>query len=220
MKSFRVSPLHPAGPLEAAGYWLCRGVFQLALRTKWHLSLADVRELPEGPIILAANHRSFIDPLVLGSAVERRVTFMMTARYYDLPMLNWFFRMSRCIVVDDEKPDNRKALRDSLESLEAGQVVAIFPEGHISPDGSLQPAQPGMGWLARKSGAPVYPVWLGGTREVLTKGERRLRPSHVVVRMGAPHRAADFGDGRDAGSALTEAVMTDIARLGGVKPAG
>ena len=215
MRSFRVSPLHPAGPLEAAGYWFCRGTFQLALRTKWHLSLADVRELPDGPVILAANHRSFIDPLVLGSAVERRVTFMMTARYYDLPALNWFFRMSRCIVVDDEKPDNRKALRDSLESLEAGQVVAIFPEGHISPDGALRAAQPGMGWLARKSGAPVFPVWLGGTREVLAKGERRLRSSHVTVRMGAPRRAADFGGSRDAGAALTEAIMKDIARLGG-----
>jgi 1-acyl-sn-glycerol-3-phosphate acyltransferase len=149
VRTFRVSPLHPSGPVEAAGYWICRGTFRLALRTAWHLSLADVRDLPDGPVILAANHRSFIDPLVLGSAVERRVTFMMTARYYDLPALNWFFRMSRCIVVDDEKPDNRKALRDSLESLDAGQVVAIFPEGHISPDGALRAAQPGMGWLAR-----------------------------------------------------------------------
>jgi len=216
VRSFRVSPLHPAGPLEAAGYWMCRGTFRLALRTAWHLSLADVRELPDGPIILAANHRSFIDPLVLGSAVERRVTFMMTARYYDLPALNWFFRMSRCIVVDDEKPDNRKALRDSLESLDAGQVVAIFPEGHISPDGALRAAQPGMGWLARKSGAPVFPVWLGGTREVLAKGERRLRSSHVTVRMGAPRLATDFGASRDAEAALTAAIMADIARMGGV----
>ena len=199
---------------------MCRGIFQLALRTKWHLSLADVRELPDGPIILAANHRSFIDPLVLGSAVERRVTFMMTARYYDLPALNWFFRMSRCIVVDDEKPDNRKALRDSLESLDAGQVVAIFPEGHISPDGALRAAQPGMGWLARKSGAPVFPVWLGGTREVLAKGERRLRSSHVTVRMGAPRRATDFGASRDAEAALTAAIMRDIARMGGVAMPG
>src|SRR6185503_4690980 len=102
----------------------CRGTFRISLRTLWHLSLADVRELPDGPVILAANHRSFIDPLVLGSAVERRVTYMMTAKYYDKPALNWFFRMSRCIVVDEEG-DNKKALRDSLDVLEAGKVLGI-----------------------------------------------------------------------------------------------
>ena len=218
MPSFRVSPVQPTGALESAGYWATHGILRLLLRTLWHVSLADVRELPDGPVILAANHRSFIDPLVLGSSVERRVTYMMTARYYDLPALNWFFRMSRCIVVDDEKPDNRKALRDSMEVLDAGHVLGIFPEGHISPDGAMKVAQPGMGWLARRSGAPVFPVWLGGTREVLTKGERRLRLGRIVVRIGSPRFATDFGDARDAGAALTAAIRADIAKLGGVAP--
>lgn len=215
MRSFRVSPLQPTSPLEAAGYWASHGILRLALRTAWRLSLADVRELPDGPVILAANHRSFLDPLVLGCAVERRVTYMMTAKYYDRPSINWFFRMSRCIVVD-EKADNKKALRDSLEALEAGHVLGIFPEGHISPDGELQPAQPGMAWLARRTGAPVFPVWLGGTREALRRGSARLRLSRVVVRVGAPRRAADFGEGRGALEQFTAAIMGDIARLGGV----
>jgi len=216
MKSFRVSPLHPVSPLEACGYWASHGILRLSLRTLWRLSLADVRELPDGPVILAANHRSFLDPLVLGCAVERRVTYMMTARYYDKPSINWFFRMSRCIVVDD-KVDNKKALRDSLEVLQAGHVLGIFPEGHISPDGELQPAQPGMAWLARRTGAPVFPVWLGGTREALARGSGRLRLSHVSVKVGAPRLAADFGEGRGALEAFTDAVMGDLARLGGVR---
>ncbi len=212
MKSFRVPPLQPTSPLESAAYWACHDSLRILLRTLWRMRLADVRELPDGPVILAANHRSFLDPLVLGAAVERRVTYMMTARYYDKPALNGFFRMSRCIVVD-ETTDKRKPLRDALEVLQAGHVLGMFPEGHISPDGRLKAAQPGLGWLAHKSGAPVYPVWLGGTREALARGERRLRLSRVQVRMGAPRRAADFGDGRSAADDLTRAVMQDLARL-------
>jgi 1-acyl-sn-glycerol-3-phosphate acyltransferase len=217
MMPFRVPPLQPTTALESAGYWACHDILRILLRTLWRLSLCDVRELPDGPVILAANHRSFLDPLVLGAAVERRVTYMMTARYYDRPALNGFFRMSRCIVVD-ETTDKRKPLRDSLEVLQAGHVLGIFPEGHISPDGRLQPAQPGLGWLAQKAGAPVYPVWLGGTREALVRGEGRLRLSRVVVRMGAPRLATDFGAGREAADELTAAVMADLARLGGVDP--
>lgn len=215
MRSFRVSPLLPPGPAEAFGYRACQGLFRLLLRTVWHMSLADVRDLPEGPVIVAANHRSFLDPLVMGSAVDRRVTFMMTARYYDRPALNAFFRMSRCIVVD-EQADMKLALRDALAVLEAGHVLGIFPEGHISPDGRMRAAQPGMAWLARRSGAPVFPMWLGGTREALARGDRRLHASRVVVRMGALRRADDFGRGRDAEAGLTRAIVHDIARLGGV----
>lgn len=213
----RVSPLAVRSPFEDLGYDFCQSTFRTCLRTIWHLSLADVRELPEGPVILAANHRSFLDPLVMGAVVERRVTYMMTAKYYDLPALNWFFRMARCIVVD-EQADNKRALRDSLEVLEAGGVLGIFPEGHISPDGAMRPAQPGMAWLARRTGAPVFPMWLGGTREALSKGDGWLRASRVAVRMAAPRHAADFGEGRAAEDALTRAVVADIARLGGFAP--
>jgi 1-acyl-sn-glycerol-3-phosphate acyltransferase len=216
-QSFRVSPLKARSAVEDLVYDSVQSALRILLRTVWRLSLADVRELPDGPVILAANHRSFIDPLVLGCAVERRVTYMMTAKYYDLPSLNGFFRMARCIVVDEEA-DNKRALRDSLEVLEAGQVLGIFPEGHISPDGAMRPLQPGMAWLARRTGAPVFPVWLGGTREALAKGEARLRISRVVVRMGAPRRISDFGEGRAAEEALTRAVVADLARLGGVAP--
>jgi 1-acyl-sn-glycerol-3-phosphate acyltransferase len=216
-ESFRVSPLKPRSAAEDLVYDSVQGTLRLLLRTFWRLSLADIRELPDGPVILAANHRSFIDPLVLGCAVERRVTYMMTAKYYDLPRLNPFFRMARCIVVDEEA-DNKRALRDSLEVLEAGHVLGIFPEGHISPDGAMRKVQPGMAWLARRTGAPIFPVWLGGTREVLAKGDTRLRAARVALRMAGPRRIADFGEGRAAEDALTRAVVADIARLGGFTP--
>ncbi|MGQ0552287.1 MAG: lysophospholipid acyltransferase family protein [Planctomycetota bacterium] len=211
--SHRVAPLAPRGLGNELAYYACRDSFNVLLRLFWRLSLADVRPLPEGPLIVAANHRSFLDPLVLGAVLDRRLFYMMHAKYYDLPALNGFFRMARCIVVESGE-DQRAALRDAVRVLEAGEALAIFPEGHISPDGSLQPAQPGLAWIARKTGAPVYPLHLGGTREALRKGQRWLHLSHVTAALGDPLRVQDFPEGRAGLEAFNTAVMSAIARLG------
>jgi 1-acyl-sn-glycerol-3-phosphate acyltransferase len=205
----------PKGAWERFGYAACQELFGVILRTVYHLRRADTRPLPFGPVIVAANHRSFIDPGVLGAVVDRPLTYMMNARYYDLPLLNWFFRMARCIVVEDER-DNRATLRAAKAVLDHGLALGIFPEGHISPDGALQPARPGIAWLARKTGAPVVPVHLGGTREALPRGARMLRPARIEARMGAALSIADYGDGRAGEEAFTRDVMAAIARLGGV----
>jgi 1-acyl-sn-glycerol-3-phosphate acyltransferase len=217
MRSYRVSPLAPKSPLEAWGYSVCQSTFGLLLRTLFRMRFADVRPLPDGPLILAANHRSFIDPGVLGAIADRPIIYMMHAKYYDLKLLNWFFRMSRCIVVD-EAADTRAALRASEEVLRQGGVLGIFPEGHISKDGTLQPPQPGIAWLARRTGAPVIPVYLGGTREVLPRGSKRLRIRPVRVAMGQPLQALDYPAGRAGEQRFANDVMAAIARLGGVAP--
>lgn len=217
MRSYRVSPLAPKSALEHWGYSVCAGTFGLLLRTIFQMRFADVRSLPEGPLILAANHRSFIDPGVLGAIADRPIVYMMHAKYYDLKLLNWFFRMSRCIVVDDIA-DTRAALRASEEVLRQGQVLGIFPEGHISKDGALQPPQPGIAWLARRTGAPVIPVYLGGTREVLPRGSKRLHLHAVRAAMGEPMRLGDYPAGRAGDQAFANDVMAAIARLGRVAP--
>ena len=211
---FSVSPLEPCGPGNELAYSFCAGTLRLLTRSVFQLSLADVRPLPaEGPVILAPNHRSFIDPLVVGSAVDRRSYYIMTRKYYDIPAINWFFRMSRCVVVEEDA-DNLTALRDAKKVLDQGKVLTIFPEGHISPDGTLQAGQQGVAWLARRTGAPVVPVWVGGTREVLTKGVKRLRHARLAMRTGKPLSIADYPAGREGIELFTEAVMTAIARLG------
>lgn len=219
MKNFRISPLAPKGAWERFGYAAFHECFGLVLRTIYHMRRAELRSLPSGPVIVAANHRSFVDPGVLGAAVDRPLIYMMHARYYDIPLLNWFFRMARCIVVEDER-DNRATLRAAKQVLDQGLALGIFPEGHISEDGSLQPARPGIGWLARKSGAPVVPVHLGGTRETLPRGARMLRLSHISVAMGEPLSIADYPEGRAGEEAFSRDVMAAIARLGGVPAPG
>ena len=212
--SYRVPPLAPRGFLNEVTYNTFQLTFRLVLRWFFHLSLADVKPEPsEGRLIIAANHCSYLDPLVLGAAFERRVFYIMQGRYYDMPALNWFFRTSRCICVDSEK-DNRQALRESKRVLDGDEVLGIFPEGHISPDGSMQEGQGGMAWLARKTGARVLPVHIGGTRQALTRGQKFLRPSRVTVRSGELMTIADYADDREGNEAFTRDVMAAIAGLG------
>jgi len=101
LRSFRRSPVEPRSLVSQAGYDFFQALTRSVFRLFFGLRLSDAAALPDGPVLLAANHRSFIDPLVLGGAVDRRVTYMMHARFYDKPALNWFFRMARCIVVED-----------------------------------------------------------------------------------------------------------------------
>lgn len=202
--------------LNELGFHALKTSLRTMSRLFWGLSLADVKELPhEGAFIIAPNHRSYLDPLVVGACFERRVNFMMTSKYYDLWYLNWFFRTARCIVVEDGG-DNRTALREGKKILEAGQVLVIFPEGHISPDGELKQGEQGVAWLARKTGAPVMPVWVGGTREAHRKGEWRLRSSRITVRTGELMRIDDYPAGRPGTEAFTDDLMDAIAALGAI----
>lgn len=210
----RVDPLHGVGPLND---FLAVGVARICgilLRTLFRLSRADVPALPEGPVILAPNHRSFLDPPVVGGVIDRRVFFMMHARYYDKPLLRWLYELVRCIPVEDGQ-DNRVALRAGQRVLESGRVLCVFPEGTISPDGRLGPAQPGVAWLARRTGAPVFPMYVGGTREALARGRPGLRFSRITARLGAPLYAADFPPGREGAEAFTAELMRVLAELGG-----
>jgi len=214
----RVSPLAPWTWRNRLAYWLHKWTLRLLLGVLFRVRVGPVPPLPEGPVILAANHRSYLDPILLGAVVPLRVTYMMTAKYYDSRRLGWFFRMARCIVIE-EKGGNRQALRDARDVLAMGRCVGVFPEGHISPDGELKRGQGGVAWLAAKTGATVVPVFISGTREAFRKGERRIRPfQRITVAFGEPISIAAFGADRAGQEAFSRELMARIAALGGVAP--
>ena len=110
-----------------------------------------------GPVIIAPNHVSFLDPPALQAALRHHVTFMMAEAYYRLPVIRWFFRLWGAIPVSEGRPAT-SALREALRTLEAGAPLVIFPEGRISRDGYLQKGMRGIGLMLTKTGAPVIPV--------------------------------------------------------------
>lgn len=212
-KRGRVDPLKPLSAVEQVFHDLFDSFSRTTLSLVWRAQRADVQPLPAGPVIVAPNHRSFLDPPVVGALIGEPMRFLMIEKYYDLPLLRHFFRLERCLVVDDDL-DNRRVLREAKRVLEAGHKLCLFPEGGISPDGSLQRGRPGMAWLSRRTGVPIAPVYIGGTREALPRGSWLPRPGRICMATGDLVHPDDFAPGRAGDLALTEAVMTSIGELG------
>ncbi len=152
---------------------------------RWHR--ANACRIPvHGPAIVVGNHTSAIDPLAMAISSRRRlVRFMMAKEYFNLPLLRGFFRLLGCIAVDRTGPDAR-SLRQAMRALKNGDVVGMFPEGGISADGQLQQARLGVAALAARSGAPVIPVYISGTRIHQSVWRDFLIPARVVVHFGPP----------------------------------
>lgn len=142
--------------------------------------------MPDGPVIVAANHESFLDPPLLQLMVgRRRLHFMMTESFYYMRTLNRFCNAMRCVAVKQDGL-NKTSINLALEVLNAGKPVAIFPQGaRMAPD-DLSSASKGVAFLARRSKVPVVPVRLRGAGRALPRGAWLPRPHRVSAHMGEP----------------------------------
>src|SRR5205814_5583182 len=128
----------------------------------------DAKNVPEaGGVVIAANHGSFIDPLLLSCATDRLIQYVIYSSYYR-SLAHPFFRFLRCIPVDEH--DQLGALRAGVRSLKLGACIGIFPEGEVSADGKLHPPMRGALFLAQRSGAAVIPAALKGDYQALPRG--------------------------------------------------
>jgi 1-acyl-sn-glycerol-3-phosphate acyltransferase len=161
--------------------WISRGVawyFRFRVEGAGNLPAA-------GPCIVAANHASYLDAIVLAMAVPRPLRYLMDKKHFELPVVHWFSARFGAIPVDNSAGD-LGSLRRSLAVLKHGGVLGIFPEGGRSPDGSLQPAKPGVALLARRTGVPVVPAGIVGSYAAMPRGRTIPRRDPVTVRFGPP----------------------------------
>jgi 1-acyl-sn-glycerol-3-phosphate acyltransferase len=175
-----------------------------------------------GPVILASNHLSFIDSMVIPLVSPRPVAFLAKAEYWN--GTGFKGRLSRAFftaisAVPVERGTHRAAqasLDASLAVLNDGLAFGIYPEGKRSLDGRLYRGRTGVAWLALTSGAPVVPVALAGTENIQPVGKRLPRIRRVTIRFGEP---MDFNDRRDVRPvgpvrrAVTDEIMDAIAAL-------
>lgn len=176
-----------------------------------------------GPLIVASNHLSFIDSIVIPLAVPRRVVFLAKAEYWEghslasLPRRLFFRTFGAVPVQRDQQADAQASLDLAREVLARGDAFGIYPEGTRSRDGRLYRGRTGVGWLAMAAGAPVVPVGLVGTDLVQPVGATMPRVHRVRISFGPPVRPeayADLPPGR-ARRELTDAVMDAVAELSG-----
>lgn len=162
--------------------------------------------------MVAANHCSYIDPLVLGAAVPRRLVYLVTSDVYYLWWLRPFFWSVGCIPIQEEQL-NVEALRRALDALRSGHVVGIFPEGAISNDGRVKEGAQGVASLLLKANVPVQTASLRGTFEALPRHRRMLRMHKIEVEFGEQLHPKDLPQGlsaRERRRLLVERVMGAI----------
>jgi 1-acyl-sn-glycerol-3-phosphate acyltransferase len=136
-----------------------------------------------GPLIVAGNHASLLDPPLVGACLRRQSAYMAKEELFSVPILGPWLRSIGSFPVRRGSPD-RKAIRRSLAVLERGGVLVIFPEGTRSLDGRLRDPEPGAAMIALRTGVPVLPAAVINSHRILPKNARWPRFEQVTVRFG------------------------------------
>jgi 1-acyl-sn-glycerol-3-phosphate acyltransferase len=184
-------------------YTLARLVVPPVIRFWVRLDMQGAHHIPaSGPVIVAANHTSYFDPLCLGVFVDsagRQVRFLAKSELFDRPLMRFIMLGAGQIPVYRETRDAARSLSAAVEAMRDGAAVAIYPEGTTTRDPGFMPgpAKNGVARLAALTGAPVVPVGMWGAHLLFTRGKIGpfRRGIRVVIRAGPP---IDLGLGPDA----------------------
>ncbi|AMM32628.1 1-acyl-sn-glycerol-3-phosphate acyltransferase [Sinomonas atrocyanea] len=156
-------------------------------------TLTGLENVPEsGPFIVASNHLSFLDSVIIQALMPRGVAFFAKAEYFTGKgvkgkLMKAFFEGVGSIPVErGEQAASVAALKTLLDILDEGKGIGIYPEGTRSRDGLLYRGRTGVGWLALTTGAPVVPVGLVGTENLQPADTNSIRPQHFEMRVGEP----------------------------------
>jgi 1-acyl-sn-glycerol-3-phosphate acyltransferase len=203
---------------------MARGALLLPMRHAFEWTIEGERHVPiDGPVILASNHVSYLDPLVLGLLAdrrERRVRFLAKAELFDKPGLGWALREIGQIPVQRNTDDAASSLDAAVAALRDDQCVTVFPEGTISLDLEPMAGKTGTARLAAASGVPVTPVGLWGAHRILFKGRKpqwRWGIAETVV-VGPPIAVAADEDVRVATDRIMAGIVECVGRAREIYP--
>src|SRR5437762_6090674 len=197
-------------------YWLGYHLSRLIAQVFFHFRVIHrERMIQSGPVILAMNHQSYLDPPLAGVTCNRAIYFLARKTLMDVPLLGWLLPKLNVIPVNQEGID-RSALKVLIRVLKAGNAALVFPEGARTLDGKLQPAEPGLGLVIAKTLAPVVPMRIFGAHEALPRGGGGLHFVPITIVIGEPilFTAADLNSpAKDLYKRLSQRVMDAIAAL-------
>ncbi|MBN0045490.1 1-acyl-sn-glycerol-3-phosphate acyltransferase [Streptomyces actuosus] len=204
---------------------IIKAVLGPVMRLMFRPQVEGAEHIPgDGPVILAGNHLTFIDSMILPLVCDRQVVFIgkdeyVTGRGLKGRLMAWFFTGVGMIPVDrDGGRGGVAALMTGRRVLEEGRVFGIYPEGTRSPDGRLYRGRTGIARLTLMTGAPVVPFAMIGTDKIQPGGSGMPRPHKVTVRFGPAMEFSRY-EGMDRDRyvlrAVTDSVMTEVMRLSG-----
>jgi 1-acyl-sn-glycerol-3-phosphate acyltransferase len=206
--SFAGTPVLPEDRL-----WLWRLLFPTvralaAFLAPWRLEGAE--NIPRsGGYILVANHINWKDPPWIEFATGRAIRYMGKRELFETPVIGYVLRAIGAFPVRRGEVD-RGALRIALAVLAAGQPLGFFAEGHRSESGQLIRGRPGVAYVAQRSGAPMIPLAVSGTRRARLGAFWRR---DILIRVGPQFHAADLDANLDDQQALADAIMRRVAAL-------
>jgi cytidylate kinase len=193
-----------------AGSWfhrMVKGFTRRLFPLLFPIKVIGLEHVPRGPYLLASNHRSYLDPPIVGSFSRGAVSFLAKAELFCVPGLGQLIRGLHAIPLRRGQFDKR-ALQAAEAVLRHGRPVAIFPEGTRVRDPELARPRRGVALLARRAQVRVVPVCLIGTDQTR---KALLRRTSIQIRFGTPLAPPEPGDGDDAG--FLQTVMTAIRSL-------
>jgi len=170
----------------------------------------------KGGYIIASNHLSFLDPIVLGVACPKPLNFMARQSLFKIKFLGGLISRVGAFPVRRQGAD-AAGMKRAIRRLRHGRAVVVFPEGTRSPDGRLGSGRIGIAVLAAKAKVKVIPAFIRGTNKAMPKGRGFIRPCPISVSFGQPLDPADIlpdNPGRQDYQRLTDLIMDRLRKLG------
>jgi 1-acyl-sn-glycerol-3-phosphate acyltransferase len=190
------------------------------MRLLFRIEYSGMENIPrEGPLLIAANHVTYLDPLWISIPIRRRVRYMAWDKIFRIPVAGSLFRWFGAFPVSLENPE-LGAYKAALITLQQGEALMIFPEGGRSPDGRLLPFKQGAARLAILSGATILPVVVRGGAKVWNRDMLLPRPAKVSVEYLQPIPREQFEPSAQAlARQIRDSIVRSLQELPPVMPA-
>lgn len=165
-------------------YSFCRLLIIVILKIFFRFKVQGLEYIPKkGGFILASNHASYLDPMVLGAACSRKLNYMAKQELFCHPLISWFLSAVYAFPVKRDSAD-LSAIKEAIHRVKIGRGLVLFPEGSRRFDGKPGEPYAGIGFLSARLDVPVIPAFISGTEKALPRGVKFIRPASISVCFG------------------------------------
>jgi 1-acyl-sn-glycerol-3-phosphate acyltransferase len=196
-------------------WWrLSQGMSRWFANVFWKFRVFGLENVPKsGGVLLASNHQSFLDPVLVAMVLPREMHFMARRSLFRNPVLRAIIVSYNAFAIERDTADV-KGVKNAIVRLETGNILLVFPEGTRTENGSIGPMKPGIGMLAERAAVPIVPVLIDGAYEVWPKGSLIPRFGRITIIFGKPLPPVSE---TNAGNRIYDAVVGLKGELSGCR---